>query len=345
MGDLVHDPANPDRRITDRERDSTVARLRVAVGEGSLDLDELEERIEATYRARTAGELARLVHDLPVQQPDEPARQRRRGGPLWRNEGFRGHATVYTLVNGFLVGIWAVTGADFFWPFFPAGSWGIGLGAHAMGVMSYERHRAERAARRAAAPGSMRRLVPPDERGPARPAAFASPARSGHERVAVLFTDVVASTQLTAALGDLGWSQLRSRHRETVGRCLRAHGGAEVSISGDGILARFPDETSAVRCAVDIHRALRQQQHDTGFAPRVRTGVHAGEVVVTEAGDVLGGVVNLACRVAAEAEPDEVLVTEAVRDRLSDRFALEDRGLHHLKGIDEPRHLLAVRSD
>lgn len=332
----------PDRRVTDKEREDAVARLRAAVGEGSLDLDELGDRIEAAYGARTAGQLATVVHDLPAPDPLSAEVERSRPRPIWKNLAFRTHATVYALTNLFLTGTWAVTGAGDFWPFFPAAGWGIGLGVHAMGVASVEQHRAERRARRAK-DGDGRRREPAARVGPPRPAALS--ATTAHDRVAVLFTDVVASTQLTAALGDLGWSQLRSRHRETVGRCLRAHGGAEVSIAGDGILARFADETAAVRCAVDIHRALRQQQQETGFAPRVRTGVHAGEVVVTEGGDVLGGVVNLACRVAGEAEPDEVLVTEAVRDRLSDRFELEDRGLHHLKGITEPRHLLAVRCD
>jgi hypothetical protein len=44
---------------------------------------------------------------------------------------FRNHLLVYVLVNLLLVGIWAFTGADFFWPIFPLLGWGIGLGFHA----------------------------------------------------------------------------------------------------------------------------------------------------------------------------------------------------------------------
>ncbi len=159
--------------------------------------------------------------------------------------------------------------------------------------------------------------------------------------MAVLFADIVGSTQLTAALGDIGWSQARARHRELVATCLADHGGTEVSVQGDGILGRFPDELAAVRSAVDIQRALERQRDSSGFAPRVRIGVHAGEAV-TDGTDLIGGVINLAARVTTEAEPGEVLVTEAVAERLGDQFPIDDRGLRHLKGVAQPRHLLAV---
>jgi class 3 adenylate cyclase len=59
----------------------------------------------------------------------------------------------------------------------------------------------------------------------------------------------------------------------------------------------------------------------------------------------VGRVVNLAARVTAEAEAGEILVTEPVADELGDHLIVEDRGLRPLKGIDRPRHLLAVRGE
>lgn len=50
---------------------------------------------------------------------------------LRRKDEFRRHLVVYTLVNGMLIVIWAVTSAGFFWPIFPMLGWGIGLGFHA----------------------------------------------------------------------------------------------------------------------------------------------------------------------------------------------------------------------
>ena len=53
---------------------------------------------------------------------------------LKKKRDFATHVFIYVLVNAFLVGIWAFTGSDFFWPIFPILGWGIGLGANAWDV-------------------------------------------------------------------------------------------------------------------------------------------------------------------------------------------------------------------
>jgi hypothetical protein len=57
----------------------------------------------------------------------------------YRKRGFRHHLRTYVLVNLLLVGIWAVTGAEYFWPIWPILGWGIGIGFHYRGV--YGGHR------------------------------------------------------------------------------------------------------------------------------------------------------------------------------------------------------------
>jgi Domain of unknown function (DUF1707) len=52
-------------RASDADRDAVTERLREAAGEGRLEPDELEERVDRALRARTYGELGRLVADLP----------------------------------------------------------------------------------------------------------------------------------------------------------------------------------------------------------------------------------------------------------------------------------------
>lgn len=51
-----------------------------------------------------------------------------------KKRDFRTHLIVYVLVNSLLVVIWALAGADFFWPVFPILGWGIGLAMHAWDV-------------------------------------------------------------------------------------------------------------------------------------------------------------------------------------------------------------------
>jgi len=48
-----------------------------------------------------------------------------------RKQEFYGHLLAYVLVNAMLIGIWAVSGAGFFWPIFPLLGWGIGIAFHA----------------------------------------------------------------------------------------------------------------------------------------------------------------------------------------------------------------------
>ena len=53
---------------------------------------------------------------------------------LEEKRDFRTHVVTYVVVNAFLVGIWAVTGGDYFWPVWPILGWGIGLVLHAWSV-------------------------------------------------------------------------------------------------------------------------------------------------------------------------------------------------------------------
>ena len=62
-------------RISDDDRHKVAEVLREAAGEGRIDLDELDERLEATYAARTYADLVPITHDLPVARAsDLPAR-------------------------------------------------------------------------------------------------------------------------------------------------------------------------------------------------------------------------------------------------------------------------------
>jgi class 3 adenylate cyclase len=172
-----------------------------------------------------------------------------------------------------------------------------------------------------------------------RPRAPSGPTR---QWVAVMFTDVVGSTPIAEQLGDEEWSRVLGRHREFVRTCLGARGGTEVGTQGDGSLGRFATPADAVSCAVDIQRQLGEvRAASDGFPLEVRIGIHAGEAVEEE-GDLIGQVVNLASRVTGIAEPNEILVTEPVADHLNGEFSIEDRGLHKLRGVSRPRHLLAV---
>jgi hypothetical protein len=109
---------------SDRDREQAAERLRAAAAEGRLTAEELEERLERAFSARTEAELAPLVGDLPLagDPAPPPARvRRRRRGPD------PDHLRAYIAVNVMLVAIWALTGAGYFWPIWPILGWGVGL--------------------------------------------------------------------------------------------------------------------------------------------------------------------------------------------------------------------------
>ena len=208
--------------------------------------------------------------------------------------------------------------------------------------LAREAHRAARELHRQAHEAKLeRRMERSRERFGTAPPAEA-PKTPERKWVTVMFTDIANSTTLTESLGDDEWSRVLSGHRELVRNLFTAHGGEIVGTQGDGCLGRFPTPAEAVLCAVEIQRQLEQTRDETKFPMQVRIGIHAGEAV-HEDGDIVGRVVNVAARVTTETAPGEILVTEPVADYLGGQLHFEDRGLRELKGVAQPRHLLAVK--
>src|SRR4051812_5792096 len=212
--------------------------------------------------------------------------------------------------------------------------------------LAREAHRAARELHRQAhAAKAARRQQRADARfGPLPATETPKPTGPARKWVTVMFTDIANSTGLTEDLGDDEWSRILSGHRELVRNLFVGHGGEVVGTQGDGCLGRFPTPAEAVLCAVDIQREIAQTREDTKFPIQVRIGIHAGEAVEDD-GDLVGRVVNVAARVTGETVPGEILVTEPVADYLGGQLRFEDRGLRELRGLTQPRHLLAVRWD
>src|SRR5262249_28127404 len=123
----------------------------------------------------------------------------------------------------------------------------------------------------------------------------------------VLFTDIVGSTGRAAEAGDRAWRELLERHHELVRRQLIRFRGREINTAVDGFIASFDGPARAIHCA----QAIVEGVHALGL--EVRAGLHTGECELVD-GKVAGIAVHTGARVAAEAGPDEVLVSSTVRD-------------------------------
>ena len=152
----------------------------------------------------------------------------------------------------------------------------------------------------------------------------------------VLFTDIAGSTEKAAALGDHAWLELREAHHALVRRELERFRGREIDTAGDGFLATFDGPARAIRCAVGVTQTVRP------LGLEVRAGVHTGEIELT--GDKVGGIaVHIGARVAARAEPGEVLVSSTVKDLVAGSgIAFADRGIAELKGVPGEWRLFSV---
>jgi class 3 adenylate cyclase/pimeloyl-ACP methyl ester carboxylesterase len=152
----------------------------------------------------------------------------------------------------------------------------------------------------------------------------------------VLFTDIVASTDHTAALGDSGWRDLLTRHHAAVRRQLARFGGQEVDTAGDGFFATFDGPARAIRCA----QAIADEVGELGLD--IRAGIHTGECEVA-VGKVAGLAVIIGARVADMADAGEVLVSSTVTDLVAGSgIEFKDRGVHKLKGVPGERRVFAV---
>jgi class 3 adenylate cyclase len=155
-----------------------------------------------------------------------------------------------------------------------------------------------------------------------------SATEGGRLLAAVLFTDIVSSTDRANDLGDQRWLELLEAHNAIVRSAIRRHDGVEIKSLGDGFLARFPSPTAAISCAFDASGQVNR------LGIKVRAGIHAGECIISN-GDLAGIAVHVGARVADLAGPDEVLVSSTVRElSIGNEYAFAMWGRTALKGID-----------
>jgi len=168
----------------------------------------------------------------------------------------------------------------------------------------------------------------------ARPDVESMPAE--HGTVTIVFSDIENSTLRAEMVGDQAWFDLLSAHNRIVRHQVQRHGGKEIKSQGDGFMLTFPSSRGAVQSMIEVQRDIERHnetQPDQDF--RIRIGIHVGEAIVGDGGDLFGKHVNLAARVANEATGGEILVSSLVRqivETMGD-ISFGDPRTAELKGI------------
>jgi YVTN family beta-propeller protein len=153
---------------------------------------------------------------------------------------------------------------------------------------------------------------------------------------AILFTDIVGSTEVAAELGDRGWRDLVQEHHRLLRAAVRRHQGREVDTAGDGFFVIFDAPAAAAECALEAVEAVRT------LGIQIRAGLHVGEV--EHIGAKVGGIaVPTAARIMAAAGASEIYASGTVRDLAAGSgLRFEDRGERELKGVPGAWRLYAV---
>ena len=163
-----------------------------------------------------------------------------------------------------------------------------------------------------------------------------TPAISESRVSTLMFTDIVGSTQMAVAKGNLRFADLLEVHHAAIRAELARHRGEEINTVGDGFLASFDGPARAIKCAVAIVKSLG------ALGIQCRIGLHTGECEVRQ-GQLHGVALHIAARVAALASPGGVLVSQTVKDLVAGSgLGFTDAGTHALKGLPDEWRLYQV---
>ena len=162
---------------------------------------------------------------------------------------------------------------------------------------------------------------------------------------AILAADVAGYSRLMGADEERTHERLKAHCRQLFDPKVKEHHGRIVKTTGDGILVEFPSVVDAVRCAVEVQRAMVDRNADIAEEKRItfRIGVNLGDVIA-DGGDIYGDGVNVAARLEALAEPGGICISGTVWDQIRDKLphAFEDMGEQTVKNIVRPVRVLAM---
>ena len=163
---------------------------------------------------------------------------------------------------------------------------------------------------------------------------------------AILVADIVGYSRLAGADEDRILARLRTLRSDLIDPTIAVHHGRIVKRTGDGSIVEFRSVVDAVRCAIEVQNGLAER--NAGLPPErrieFRVGIHLGDVVEEEDGDLMGDGVNIAARLEGIAKPGAICLSEQAYWQVKGRFevAVSDLGETQLKNIAEPIHVYSL---
>src|SRR3954462_12091675 len=164
---------------------------------------------------------------------------------------------------------------------------------------------------------------------------------------AILAADVVGYSRLASADEDRTLARLRALRSDLIDPIIAVHNGRVIKRTGDGSLVEFRSVVDAVRCAIEVQNGMVERNSGLPAERRIefRIGIHLGDVVEENDGDLMGDGVNIAARLEGIASPGAICLSEdayrLVKARLD--LAISDLGETKLKNIADPIHVYSLQ--
>ena len=163
---------------------------------------------------------------------------------------------------------------------------------------------------------------------------------------AILVADVVGYSRLAGSDEDRILARLRALRSDLIDPIIAVHNGRVVKRTGDGAIVEFRSVVDAVRCAIEVQNGMVER--NAGLPPEhrieFRMGIHLGDVVEENDGDLMGDGVNIAARLEGIAKPGSICLSDDAYRQVKSRLdlAVSDMGLTQLKNIAEPVRVYAL---
>jgi adenylate cyclase len=171
-------------------------------------------------------------------------------------------------------------------------------------------------------------------------------ARVERRLAAILAADVAGYSRLMGVDEEGTLAALKAYRRELVDPKIAEHRGRIVKTTGDGALVEFASAVDAVRCAMEIQRAVTERSAEVPEDRRIefRIGINVGDIIIDE-GDIYGDGVNIASRVETLASPGAICLSDNAYQQIKGKLSLDvaDLGEQQLKNIAQTVRVYSVR--
>src|SRR5208282_1804268 len=173
-------------------------------------------------------------------------------------------------------------------------------------------------------------------------------ARVERRLAAILAADVAGYSRLMGVDEEGTLAALKASRREIIDPKIAEHRGRIVKTTGDGALIEFASAVDAVRCAMEIQRAMAERNADIPEDRRIefRIGINVGDIIIDD-GDIYGDGVNIAARIETLASPGAICLSDNTYQQIKGKLTLgvSDMGERQLKNIAQPVRVHSVRDD